>query len=174
MADDGVPHGLKGYRSPWECRCDVCKAGWAGYIRERRAARKAEGPDELERRRKRSATRRMGKPKARTESGDSVVVGGRRIGIGEMERAVIEEAAQIPDAKATQIVAAKNLARLIDRLSNQEKATGASVVNSATKQLMGVMAEMRGDATKSKATGRRKSGGRLATVGALTKVRRAQ
>jgi hypothetical protein len=89
-----------------------------------------------------------------------------------MESAVIEECASVDGGvKATQLVAAKTLARLVDSLSNES--AGHAVVNSATKQLMALMAEIRGDAKQEKATGKRKSGGRLATVGNLTtKVKR--
>lgn len=175
---DGIPHGLRGYRKPYNCRCDVCKGAVAKYQADRRAARRTpEGQDELAAKRAKSMGKERTRIRAavqaqRSESSDSVRVSSKRI--GEMERAVIEECSAIPDVKATQVVAAKNLARLIDRLSLNDKSVGASVLNSATKQLMSVMSDIRGDKSASKATGRRKSGGRLATVGALTKVKRAQ
>lgn len=87
-----------------------------------------------------------------------------------MEKAVIEESAGIPNAKPTLIVAAKNLGRSVDDLTGNEKAI--ALYNSTMKQLMATMAELRGDKTASNATGRKKSGGRLATVGNLTKVKR--
>lgn len=164
MTIDGVPHGLKGYREPYNCRCDVCRAGWAEYIRNNRATRKAKrdnGTDQLARKR---AQKRTATTKRKSESRDSV---------GAMEAAVISECAALTEpANATQLVAAKSLASLIDKLNDKGDGVGAGVINSSTKQLMSIMAEIRGDTGKSKATGRRKSGGRLATVGALTKVKR--
>lgn len=153
------PHGLKRYRPPYKCRCDVCRAANTEYCTERKRVRREANPDELAVRRKKRATTR------RTESGDSVR---KPKVIGEMERAVIEEVAEIADPKPTLVVAAKKLARIVDNpeLSNMH--------NTCTKQLMALMAEMRGDTDKAKATGKRKSGSRLATVGSLTKVRRAQ
>lgn len=168
MTVDSIPHGLRGYREPYLCRCDVCKAGWAEYMRDRRAARKADGSDELSRQRarKRAEAKSKSKPPKKSESNDSVV-------IGAMESAVITECAALETpAKATQLVAAKQLAQVIDKLSANGDGVGAAVINSSTKQLMSIMAEIRGDTGNSKATGRRKSGGRLATVGALTKVKR--
>jgi hypothetical protein len=88
-----------------------------------------------------------------------------------MERAVIEECAAITDAKPTMIVAAKNLGRSVDDLTDNPKVI--ALYNSTMKQLMATMAELRGDKVKAGVTGRKKSGGRLATVGALTKVKRA-
>jgi hypothetical protein len=167
VSDDAIPHGVKGYRDPYNCRCDVCKSGWAEYIRGRRAERKAKGgnaTDDLARRRaqKRAPTK---KAAGQSESSDSVV--------GPMEAAVVAECASLETPpNATQLVAAKSLASLIDKLNANGDGVGAAVINSSTKQLMSIMAEMRGDTTKSRATGRRKSGGRLATVGALTKVKR--
>lgn len=110
------------------------------------------------------APRRKAKAKPKSESRDSV----RKL--GEMEKAVIEECAEIPDAKPTLVVAARNLGRNVDSLTDNPKVI--ALYNSTMKQLMATMAELRGD--KSKTTSRRKSGGRLATVGALTKVKRAQ
>lgn len=91
-----------------------------------------------------------------------------------MEQAVIDECEGLPDdkTKATQIVAAKGLARKVDELVNDEKAI--SLYNSTIKQLMATMAELRGDKLDARTASKRKSGGRLATVGNLTKVRRAQ
>lgn len=164
MSKDAIPHGLKGYREPYKCTCPICKRGWADYISERRAVRKLareNGTDQLARKR---AQKRTATTKAKSESRDSV---------GAMEAAVVAECAALTEpVNATQLVAAKSLASLIDKLNNKEDGVGASVINSSTKQLMSLMAEIRGDTGKSKATGRRKSGGRLATVGALTKVKR--
>lgn len=168
MSVDAIPHGLKGYRMG--CPCDVCKRGWADYVAERRAIRKAKadkrsrkstGTDDLAKRR---AQKRTAAPRKRSESNDSV---------GAMEAAVIAECDALENKpNATQLVAAKQLASLIDKLSANGDGAGAAIINSSTKQLMSIMAEMRGDTVKAKATGRRKSGGRLATVGALTKVKR--
>lgn len=165
---DAIPHGLKGYREPYECRCSVCRRGWADYMADLRAKRKAKrgnGTDDLARRRaqKRAPTKRGA---GQSESRDSVKM-------GAMEKAVIVECEKLETPpNATQLVAARSLASLIDKLNAKDDGVGAAVINSSTKQLMSIMAEMRGDTTKSKATGRRKSGGRLATVGALTKVKR--
>ena len=163
MSDDVIPHGLKGYRM--KCPCKVCRKAWADYCQERREARKANGTDQLAKKRaqKRTRTTRSRSKPAEppTESRDSV---------GGMQAAVIEECATIDGVKPTQLVAAKTLARLVDSLTGQ--VAGQAVLNSSTKQLMALMAEIRGDSTQSKATGRRKSGGRLATVGELTKVKR--
>lgn len=149
---DPIPHGLKGYRKPFCCKCDVCRAAGSKYASDKRKEYRER--DEL------SAKRSQ---RRRTESRNSV---------GDMEQAVIAECDVIPTVKATQVVAAKNLARLIDRL--MKESAGAAVLNSATKQLMMLMSDIRGDVDKAKTTGKRKSGGRLATVGQLTKVRRVQ
>jgi hypothetical protein len=164
---DAIPHGLKGYGTPYKCKCAVCRKAWAAYCKEKRDERKARGGtatyDEIAKKRaERRSTARASTKKS--ESSDSV---------GAMERAVITECEALTDpVNATQLVAAKQLASLIDKLSANEDGVGAAVINSSTKQLMSIMAEIRGDTSKSKATGRRKSGGRLATVGALTKVKR--
>lgn len=171
VTDDPIPHGLKGARKPWCCRCDICVKANRAYNNSKSAEYKARDrdaarADELAAKRE---AKRKDPPAKRTDPSGSLRKG--RKAIGEMERAVIEEASAITDAKPTLIVAARNLARLIDMLSADSK--GASVQNSTTKQLMSVMADLRGDKSASKATGRRKSGGRLATVGNLTKVKRA-
>lgn len=167
MSVDAIPHGLKGYRSPYNCKCPICRGAWAAYCKEKREDRKGTRRDDLARRRAQkrdTATRSAKKAAAQSESRDSV---------GAMETAVIAECAALTDpVNATQLVAAKQLASLIDKLSANEDGVGAAVINSSTKQLMSIMAEIRGDTGKSKLTGRRKSGGRLATVGALTKVKR--
>jgi hypothetical protein len=105
----------------------------------------------------------------KTETSDSVP---KRRRVGEMEQAVIAECAAITDAKPTLVIAAKNLGRSVDDLTGNAKVI--ALYNSTMKQLMATMAELRGDKAKSGATGRKKSGGRLATVGNLTKVKRAQ
>jgi hypothetical protein len=158
--DDNIPHGLKGYRLPYNCRCDVCKAANTEYMRGKRAEY-AKRDDELSARREaRKVTRRTAR---RTESSDSVAM-------GAMEKAVIEETDKLERAKdrPTQVVAARNLAKIVDnpKLS--------SIHTSTTKQIMAIMADLRGDMEEKKRTGRRKSGSRLATVGQLTKVKRAQ
>lgn len=164
MSVDAIPHGLKGYRSPYNCKCPVCRAAWAAYCKVKREDRKGTKRDDLARRRAQNARNATRSAKRRSESGDSV---------GAMEAAVVAECAALTEpVNATQLVAAKQLASLIDKLSANSDGVGAAVINSSTKQLMSIMAEIRGDTGKSKATGRRKSGGRLATVGALTKVKR--
>lgn len=161
---DAIPHGIEGYRQPYNCKCPICRAAWAAYCKERREARKAKAANETDelaaKRRKRGGTKA-----SRVSQADSVP--------GPMERAVTDECAALENpAKATQLVAAKQLASLIDQLSANGGGVGAAVINSSTKQLMALMSEIRGDTTKSTATGRRKSGGRLATVGEMTKVKR--
>jgi hypothetical protein len=170
VTEDLIPHGAQGYRKPWECRCDICKAGIAEYNRDRRAARAKTVEDELAaQRRKRSDSKpnMVRKPKkGQTESDDSVPKRGRRI--GDMERAVVEECEKLELAKErpTVVVAARNLARMVDELSGTTK--GAAVQVSTTKQLMAMIESLRPKSTG----GKRKSGGRLATVGNLTKVKR--
>lgn len=164
VKDDGIPHGLRGYRAPYNHRCEVCRAGWAKYVAERRSARKntlgrdkAASWDELK------AKRAARNSSAATESDVSVPNV-----VGAMEKAIIEECADLPRAKErpTLVVAARNLAKVVDnpKLS--------SIHTSTTKQIMALLADLHGDDDKAKATGRRKSGGRLATVGNLTKVKR--
>lgn len=174
MSVDEIPHGYKGHRPPYSCRCDVCRAAWNAYVKEKREERKLKRPraDELSRKRAskteviRRAVKRVAAEEKRraAESSDSV---------GPMQAAVLAEVEAMTDpVSATALVAAKSLASVIDKLNNNTEGAGAAVINSTTKQLMAIMAEMRGDTTKLKATGRRKSGGRLATVGAMTKVKR--
>jgi hypothetical protein len=85
---------------------------------------------------------------------------------------VIDECAQLELAKQrpTVVVAARNLARLVDDLSDTTK--GGTVQVSATKQIMSMIESLR-PRESGNATGKRKSGSRLATVGSLTKVKRA-
>jgi hypothetical protein len=83
---------------------------------------------------------------------------------------VIAECAELEKARQrpTLVEAARNLAKIVDnpKLS--------SIHTSTTKQLMAILSDLHGDTEAKKATGKRKSGGRLATVGNLTKVKRAQ
>jgi hypothetical protein len=87
-----------------------------------------------------------------------------------MEKAVIAECEGLERAKVrpTLVVAARNLAKIVDTPKM------SSIHTSTTKQIMAILSDLHGDSAKTKATGRRKSGGRLATVGNLTKVKRAQ
>jgi hypothetical protein len=87
-----------------------------------------------------------------------------------MERAVVEECASLERAKdrPTLVVAARNLAKIVDTPKM------SSIHTSTTKQIMSILADLHGDTDKAKAANKRKSGGRLATVGQLTKVKRAQ
>lgn len=160
--DDPIPHGLKGYRKPWCCRCAICKDGNAEYHRNRRAERAKAGGDVVDMAAQRS--KRNGK---RTESRDSVA--SKRI--GRMERAVIDECELLDEAKKrpTVVVAARNLARLIDDLSDGTE--GGSVQVSTTKQLMTLLDTLRPKDIAE--TGKKRTGSRLATVGQLTKVKRA-
>lgn len=179
VKDDGIPHGLRGHRAPYNCPCDVCRLAWNAYCTEKRNERKAKaeaaaktrkGPQTLDevdellaKRKARKAVVVPRKPRAATESN----VSDPNV-IGAMEKAIIEECADLPRAKErpTLVVAARNLAKVVDnpKLS--------SIHTSTTKQIMVLLADLHGDDDKSKATGRRKSGGRLATVGNLTKVKR--
>lgn len=167
--DDGIPHGLRGYRKPYNHRCDVCRAANTKYNAEQRAKRAAKREDELAV--KRAA--RNGKPPAISTKGIREAAARRsesKDSVGDMERAVIEECAKLERAKErpTLVVAARNLAKIVDTPKM------SSIHTSTTKQIMSILADLHGDTAKAKATGRRKSGGRLATVGALTKVKRAQ
>jgi hypothetical protein len=166
---------LKGARKPWYCDCTVCKDAINEYNRAGRARRKqqreARQADELAAQR----AKRKGKQPPistkgiraaaakRTESSDSVAK-------GRMEKAVLAECEALERARTrpTLVVAACNLAKIVDnpKLS--------SIHTQTTKQIMAILADLHGDTEKAKATGKRKSGGRLATVGALTKVKRAQ
>jgi hypothetical protein len=85
-----------------------------------------------------------------------------------MELAVAAECDGLERAKdrPALVVAAKNLAKIVD---NPQL---SSIHTSTTKQIMAILSDLHGDADKVKAANRRKSGGRLATVGALTKVKR--
>lgn len=164
---DPIPHGLEGYRK-YGCTCDdgtvnSCLGANRAYQREMRAKRAQArlNGDEL-------AAKRVQRKKPKTESSDSVRK--RPRALGEMEKAVIKECAEIVDAKPTLVVAAKNLGRNVDDLAGDIKVI--ALYNSTMKQLMATMAELRGD--KDKPVSRKKSGGRMATVGNLTKVKRAQ
>jgi len=171
--DGSIPHGLRGSRKPYNCVCSKCRTAQRKYNREKQAEyrqRDQQAKDELAAKR---ATRKTGistkgiraeaakRSAAATESGDSV---------GRMERAVIAECAELEKARQrpTLVEAAKNLAKIVDnpKLS--------SIHTSTTKQLMAILSDLHGDTDAKKATGKRKSGGRLATVGNLTKVKRAQ
>jgi hypothetical protein len=89
--DDNIPHGLKGYRLPYNCRCDVCKAANTEYMRGKRAEY-AKRDDELSARREARKVTRRATSTRRTESSDSVPM-------GAMERAVIEETDKLERAK---------------------------------------------------------------------------
>ena len=167
VTDDPITHGIKGYRQG--CKCKTCLAQGrkaqreaSARFRERQRQRRV---DEIaEQRRKKYARSRS------TESRDSVQPSRT---VGEMERAVIEECAAITNTRPTLVVAAKKLGRSVDDLTDNPKVI--ALYNSTMKQLMATMAELRGDETDKRKTGKRKSGGRLATVGNLTtKVKRAQ
>lgn len=169
---DPIPHGLKGARKPWLCKCSICRTALRRYNREKRAEyAEAKRDDELAAKREQRASKG---PPISTKGTRAAGVRRRTVTNGtvrEMEKAVIEECSQITDAKPTLVVAAKNLGRSVDDLTGNPKAI--ALYNSTMKQLMATMAELRGDKAKAGVTGRKKSGGRLATVGALTKVKRA-
>jgi hypothetical protein len=148
----GIKHGRSGYRSG--CGCEVCRKENNDYINRRRQLKGREqsgtgGGNVVNMARRRKAT---------TESSDSV---------GPMEKAIIAECENLErtSARPTLYQSALKLAKVID----SPEFSGAAV--QTTKQLMAIMKELHGDDEKS-ATGKRKSGGRLATVGALVKVKR--
>lgn len=164
--DAAIPHGLEGYRPPWRCKCAVCRKANAEYTKAKRDEYKQRDELAVKRRSKPISTKGTRAAGARrSESKNSVP--------GEMEVAVREECSTLPEErrKPSLVVAAVNLAKSVDILSRDPKCI--AVQNSTTKQLMAVMADLRGDKTAD-AKNKRKSGGRLATVGALTKVKRAQ
>jgi hypothetical protein len=153
---EGITHGRSGYLRG--CGCDVCRKANSEYSAKRRAEKgRSDNVVQMG-----SSTRKpVGRPpKKRTESRDSVP--------GDMERAVISECAELPRAteRPTLLSAARNMAKILD---NPEL---KGLHNATTKQLMAILKDLHGDDDRAKATGRRKSGGRLATVGALTKVKR--
>lgn len=171
-SDDGIPHGLKGYRAPYCCTCDVCRAANAQYSRDKRAEYAAAKRDELATKREARYAKSQGKERTaiRQRQAAATVSGGTvPKSAGPMERAVIEECEGLERAKIrpTLVIAARNLAKIVDTPKM------SSIHTSTTKQIMAILADLHGDTAKAKATGRRKSGGRLATVGALTKVKRA-
>jgi hypothetical protein len=178
--DDPIPHGLEGYRPPWKCKCAICRKANADYMKGKRAEyKKAADTDEVAAKRaqkKSPPISTVGSRNAaakRTESNDSVPKRSKKI--GEMEQAVLDEIAALPEGKkpnATAIVAAKDLARALDSLRDGEKTV--TVYNQTWKQFAVLMADIRGEGKAGGGQARRKSGGRLATVGALTKVKRAQ
>lgn len=164
VTDDSIPHGIEGYRK-YNCKCDdgtenSCLGANRIYQREyrelKRRERAAAAVDELAKRRgktKRTAT------VAGSESNDSV---------GFMEQAVIDECATLEMARVRPFVvaAARKLARIVDALGDDTKGLAAQA--STTKQIHAMLESLRPKETASK----RKSGGRLATVGNLTKVKR--
>lgn len=153
---EGITHGRSGYARG--CGCAVCRKANTDYMAERRASK---GRDDNVVQMGSGTRKSVGRPrKKRSESPDSV--------IGAMEQAVITECAELPRAteRPTLLNAAKGMAKILD---NPEL---RGLHNATTKQLMVILKDLHGDDDKSKATGRRKSGGRLATVGALTKVKR--
>jgi hypothetical protein len=171
--DDGIPHGLKGARKPYYCDCPICKAAINKYNREGRARRKQQRQtqaDELSAKREARYVKSQGrvrtaKPVKRTESDVSVSKA-----VGAMESAVIKECEGLARAveRPALVVAARNLAKIVDTPKM------SSIHTTTTKQIMAILADLHGDKAKTSATGRKKSGGRLATVGNLTKVKRAQ
>lgn len=145
----GITHGRAGYQRG--CGCDVCRTANAEYQAGLRQRKGREGPKKI-------AT--VTAIRKRSESKDSDP--------GMMERAVIEECDGLERAtsRPTLVVAARNLAKIVD---NPDM---SGIHTATTKQIMAILTDLHGDEDKSKSTGRRKSGGRLATVGALTKVKR--
>lgn len=147
----GIKHGRSGYQRG--CGCAVCRGAESSYQAGRRAVRGRTDGNVIQ------------MPGKRSESSDSVVK--RRSGVGDMERAVVEECEGLERAKdrPTLVVAARNLAKIVD---NPEL---KGLHTSTTKQIMGILADLHGD-SDDKRKSRKKSGGRLATVGNLTKVKR--
>lgn len=145
----GIKHGHGGYVAG--CGCDVCRKAASDYQAKRRAERGRTDSNVI--------SMKNGNT---TESSDSVK---RRLVIGPMEQAVIDEY-ELLDAECkrpTVLVAAREVARIVD----DPKLQGMHI--QATKQVMSMMESLRPKETEAK---KRKSGGRLATVGNLTKVKR--
>lgn len=152
----GIEHGLKGYRTG--CGCEVCRKANNDYHAERRA--------------------RIGHPR-QTNNVVSIGGGGKKTAPvsnetpttpGPMERAVIEECANISRAERfpTLREMATGQARIID---NKDL---AGLHTSATRTLAAIMKDLRVEDDKATMKDKRKSGGRLASVQSLAKVKRAQ
>lgn len=152
----GIKHGRSGYQEG--CGCDVCRKGEADYQAKRR------------RERGRDSNGTVIPMNKRTESNDSDArrrTGGVHI-IGDMEQAVIDECKQMRadgmKVRPTVEVAARNLAKIVDDPESRGMHTAT------TKQIMALLETLQPKEIKQ--TGRKKSGGRLATVANLTKVKR--
>lgn len=160
------PHGLKRYRKPWNCHCDVCRAANTKYGKDRKAAIAAKLEDEL-------ATRRANRAKSqpRTPTSRSVKPRGASdeapAKIGEMEQSIIDACKLIDRAteQPDMVMMARKMARILDNPK------ALPLHNSSTRQLTGIMATLRGTGAGS-AGGKRKSGGRLATVQSMTRSKR--
>jgi hypothetical protein len=179
VTDDGIPHGLEGYRK-FGCKCDdgtvkSCKGANREYNRQQQARRDKEkrdsrkaAKDELAAKRERrsaqgraAAARNFGHGSSQDDS-----VPKRAKKIGEMEQAVIDAATKLGalEDKPDIVMLARNMARILDNPKQ------VALHPSTNRQLMALMGQIRGtDSSGSK----RKSRGRLATVQRMTKSKRA-
>jgi hypothetical protein len=177
VTDDGIPHGLEGYRK-FGCKCDdgtvkSCKGANREYNRQqeaKRAGRKAANKvarDELAAKRAKRSAQCSAATKARQSSqDDSVPKSHHAKKIGEMEQAVIDAATKLGalEDKPDIVMLARNMARILDNPKQ------VALHPSTNRQLMALMGQIRGtDSSGSK----RKSRGRLATVQRMTKSKRA-
>lgn len=177
VTDDGIPHGLEGYRR-FGCKCDdgtvkSCKGANREYNRQmeaKRAKRKAANKvakDELAAKRANRSASMSAAAKARQSSqGDSVAKPKQAKRIGEMEQAVIDAATSLGalEDKPDIVMLARNMARILDNPKQ------VALHPSTNRQLMALMGQLRGSDGNG---GRRKSRGRLATVQKMTKSKRA-
>lgn len=151
----GIKHGRSCYVKG--CGCDVGRKAEAEYQAQRRRERGRDNNGNV-----------ISMNGKKTESRDSVKRPRSSKEMGDMEKAVIEECAQLRSeditVRPTVEIAARNLAKVVDDPDLQ----GMHI--QATKQVMAMMESLR--PKEDSAAKKRKSGGRLATVGALTKVKR--
>lgn len=164
----GVTHGRSCYRQG--CGCDVGRKAESDYQAKRRAENGRAQNGNVIPMSKGPAISTKGMrdaAKKRTESRDSVKRAEKRAKVGAMEQAVIDEY-ELLDAdckRPTVLIAARNLAKIVDDPDLQ----GMHIAT--TKQVMAMMQSLRPKEIDAK---KRKSGGRMATVGALVKVKRGE
>lgn len=173
VTDDGIPHGLQGYRR-FGCKCDICRAANRDYFRARRAkdngrerAKKAAKDELAAKRAARSAQCRAASAKRQPSQDDSVKTSNAKK-IGEMEKAVVDAATKLDAAedKPDIVMMARNMARILDNPKQ------VALHPSTNRQLMALMTQLRGDGSPGRG-GRRKSGGRLAAVQKMTRSKRS-
>lgn len=171
VTDDGIPHGLEGYRK-FGCKCDdgtvkSCKGANRIYHQKRRAAKQGAKDELAAKREKRSAQCSAATRARQSSQGDSVPNTNRAKKIGEMEQAVIDAATKLDalEDKPDIVMLARNMARILDNPKQ------VALHPSTNRQLMALMGQLRGDGGGG--SGKRKSRGRLATVQKMTKSKRA-